>query len=194
MYKPWDRLCKVFVHFKGGGGGYNVNEVPESTKKQWEIDAKNWNDFIAKYEPRIGFATEKLVTDRTSEMKSAIRSSIYDSYNVNEGYASPQATASTLLKDTGKLGGALAAGDIKAEETMKDYNVNNLNTAINLLHGEKTAALQGLQAASDIAMKSTADTINTAMQTDTALNKLRSANVGAGITATGATAKAWGSK
>ena len=194
MYKPWDRLCRVIVHFKKSSSTHNVNEVPESTKKQWEIDAKNWNDFIVKYEPRIDFATQELLTDRTAEVKGAVRSSIYDAYDLNKGYANPQADENTLLKDTGKLGGALAKAEIGAEEHIKDYNVSNLNTAINLLHGEKSGALKGLQVASDEAVKTQTAGVAAGMETDSALAKLRSANIGGGVTAIGATAKQFGGK
>ena len=68
-FRPWDILntLKNSVRFKGGGGSDpNPNLISDSTKKQWEIQAKQWNDFVGTYEPRIDYAQGILTKDRKS--------------------------------------------------------------------------------------------------------------------------------
>ena len=183
-FRPWDILntLKNSVRFKGGGGSDpNPNLISDSTKKQWEVQAKQWNDFVNTYEPRIDYAQGILTKDTTNDIRGAVRSALFDKYDVNKAFAQPQVNENTILKNTGELGYNLAKSDIGAREQAKDQNVSNLTSALNTLQGSSTSTVQGLNTLSNQAIQSQLSGLKTSYDTEAAIAKTRGSAIGSGV-------------
>lgn len=186
-FRPWDILSivKNSVRFKGGGSSDpNPNLISESTKKQWEVQAKQWNDFVNTYEPRIDFAQGILTKDTTNDIRGAVRSALFDKYDMNKAFAQPQVNENTILKNTGELGGNLAKSDIGASEQAKDNQVSNLTAALNTLQGSTSSTVQGLNTLSNQAIQSQLSGLKTAYDTSAALSTNKSTALGTGLLGT----------
>ena len=119
-FRPWDLLHSlVVVRYKGSSSDPNPNLLSDSTKKQWEVQAKQWNDFVNTYEPRIDYAQDILTKDTTNDIRGAVRSALFDQYDVNKAFAQPQVNENAILRGTGDLGSKLAKTDIGASEQAK---------------------------------------------------------------------------
>ena len=183
-FRPWDILntLKNSVRFKGGGGSDpNPNLISDSTKKQWEIQAKQWNDFVGTYEPRIDYAQGILTKDTTNDIRSAVRSALFDKYDVNKAFAQPQVNENTILKNTGELGSNLAKSDIGASQQAKDTQVSNLTAALNTLQGSTSSTVQGLNTISNQAIQSQLSGLKTSYDTAEKVGKTTGQAIGTGI-------------
>ena len=181
-FRPWDLLHSlVVVRYKGGSSDPNPNIISDSTKKQWEVQAKQWNDFVDKYEPRIDYAQGILTKDTTNDIRGAVRSALFDKYDVNKAFAQPQVNENTILKNTGELGYNLAKSDIGATQQAKDQNVSNLTSALNTLQGSSTSTVQGLNTLSSQAIQSQLSGLKTSYDTEAAIAKTRGSAIGSGV-------------
>lgn len=181
-FRPWDLLHSlVVVRYKGSSSDPNPNIISDSTKKQWEVQAKQWNDFVNTYEPRIDYAQGILTKDTTNDIRGAVRSALFDKYDVNKAFAQPQVNENTILKNTGELGYNLAKSDIGAREQAKDQNVSNLTSALNTLQGSSTSTVQGLNTLSNQAIQSQLSGLKTSYDTEAAIAKTRGSAIGSGV-------------
>lgn len=184
-FRPWDilNILKNSVRFKGGGGSDpNPNLISDSTKKQWEIQAKLWNDFVGTYEPRIDYAQGILTKDTTNDIRGAVRSALFDKYDVNKAFAQPQVNENTILKNTGEMGHNIAKSDVGASEQAKDTQVSNLTAALNTLQGSTTSTVQGLNTISNQAVQSQLSGLKTSYDTAEKIGKTTGQAIGTGIT------------
>lgn len=187
-FRPWDLLHNlVVVRYKGGSSDPNPNIISDSTKKQWEVQAKQWNDFVNTYEPRIDYAQNILTEDTTNDIRGAVRSALFDKYDVNKAFAQPQVDQNAILRTTGDMGSNLAKTDIGAKEQGKDMQVSNLTAALNTLQGSSTATVQGLNTMSNQAIQSQLSGIKTAFDTNAAISKSQGSAAGVGLLGAAAT-------
>lgn len=184
-FRPWDLLHNlVVIRYKGGSSDPNPNIISDSTKKQWEVQAKQWNDFVNTYEPRIDYAQNILTEDTTNDIRGAVRSALFDKYDVNKAFAQPQVNENTILKNTGELGYNIAKSDIGATQQAKDQNVSNLTSALNTLQGSTTSTVQGLNTLSNQAIQSQLSGLKTSYDTASSLSSARSGALGTGLLGT----------
>lgn len=184
-FRPWDLLHNlVVIRYKGSSSDPNPNLISDTTKKQWEVQAKQWNDFVNKYEPRIDYAQNILIEDTTNDIRGAVRSALFDKYDVNKAFAQPQVDQNAILRTTGDMGSNLAKTDIGAKEQGKDMQVSNLTAALNTLQGSSTATVQGLNTMSNQAIQSQLSGLKTSYDTASSLSSARSGALGTGLLGT----------
>lgn len=184
-FRPWDLLHNlVVIRYKGSSSDPNPNIISDTTKKQWEVQAKQWNDFVNTYEPRIDYAQNILIEDTTNDIRGAVRSALFDKYDVNKAFAQPQVDQNAILRTTGDMGSNLAKTDIGAKEQGKDMQVSNLTAALNTLQGSSTATVQGLNTMSNQAIQSQLSGLKTSYDTASSLSSARSGALGTGLLGT----------
>lgn len=179
-FRPWDilNLVKNSIRYKNKGSSADPNLLSDSTKKQWEIQAKQWNDFVGTYEPRIDYAQQFLTRDISKDIRGAVRSALFDQYDVNKAFAQPQVNENAILRGTGDLGSKLAKTDIGASEQAKDAQVSNITSALNTLQGATTSTAQGLDTISNQAIQSQMQGIKTNFDTQAKTSAITSGTLG----------------
>ena len=146
MYKPWERLCKVHVHFKGTPSNDPI--ITEDMKAEAEVASAEWNRYVTDHLPmEQKYIASK--TDGSAFEKSQLRGQVNaDMAQASKGLGLTGAgmdPSRMLVNDqTGALSGKTAKALTDVTQSAGQREVQELGNLVAMGRGQQTEAMNGI--------------------------------------------------
>lgn len=150
MLKPWDRICRVAVHYKGGGGSSGP-VITEDMVEQARVSVDQWNTYVTDHLPMIKtYIAEKTDTGKQDAIEQGLRGKLNADIaqrtamksipaGVNPGQS---LMAQGLNRDIAGKNAAL--GSVEVTQNYGDRKIQELGNIVGAGRGQKVEAMEGL--------------------------------------------------